>query len=547
MSWRELAHIIIVVSLYFTVAASLSEDPAQERGIIYSANDIMELIKSGQDVSCTDATIIGDLKLTGLNLIINNNSRRMVNSSISIINSEIKGNMDFGNAFFQKSLAFEGSTFSGDYVNFRNSEFASDIDFSGAEFNCMADFSGAKIKGSMAFVKTKWSEGAIFDKIMCKEDATFRNNVFQSTLSLKDAVMNGSVDFKDCQFNKEVSLSNSAFMDNVNFLAASFSGLAEFKGTTFHKPAIFSRSRFDEIADFSEASFANDATFFYARFANTAKFANARFLGETDFRKCGFGGFADFSSASFFGDARFEEVQFSKAARFKDSSFKENASFNEAYFDRDAYFEGARFASKLNLTNATFGKLLLPWGAISGSIVYDKATQLSLINNYKNLGWTQDYKNSYYDYREKKRISEPFGLPKLLDTISWIYWGYGTKPYNPLAYIFAFALIFACIYYGLVHFKHAKVVRKIGQPGCEKCPWAKKEDNLEEADCILSFKEALIFSSRILLLMEKPDDFEIEYAHIGKIIWIERAVFGFLVVPYIDSLLSELQSYFKPP
>ncbi|MCX6641912.1 MAG: pentapeptide repeat-containing protein [Candidatus Bathyarchaeota archaeon] len=547
MSWRELAYIIIIASLYFAVAASLSEDPAQKSGIIYSANEIMELIKSGQNVSCTDATIIGDLKLTGLNLIINNNSLKMVNSSISIINSEIKGNMDFGNAFFQKSLAFEGSTFTGEHVNFRTSEFVSDIDFSGAKFNCMADFSGAKIKGSMAFVKTRWLERAIFDKIMCKEDATFRNDVFQSTLSLKDAVMDGSVDFKDCQFNKEVSLSNSAFKDSANFLGASFSGLAELKGTTFSKPAIFSRSRFDEIADFSEASFANDATFFYARFANTAKFANARFLGETDFRKCGFDGFADFSSASFFGDARFEEAQFSKAARFKDSNFKDNASFHEAYFDRDAYFEGARFGSRLNLTNATFSKLTLPWGTISGNIVYDKATQLSLINNYKNLGWTQDYKNSYYEYREKKRISEPFGLPKLMDTISWIYWGYGTKPYNPLAYIFAFALIFAGIYYGLVHLKHAKVVRKSGHTGCEKCPWAKKEEAQEEANCELSFKEALIFSSRILLLMEKPDDFEIEYAHIGKIVWIERAVFGFLVVPYIDSLLSELQSYFKPP
>jgi hypothetical protein len=237
MSWRELARIIIIVSLYFTVAASLSENPAQKSGIIYSANEIMELIKSGQNVSCTDATIIGDIKLTGLNLIINNNSLKMVNSSISIINSEIKGNIDFGNAFFQESLAFEGSTFSGEYVNFRNSEFASDIDFSGAKFNCMADFSGAKINGSMAFVKTRWSEGAIFDKIMC-EDATFRNNVFQSTLSLKDAVMNGSVDFKDCQFNKEVSLSNSTFIDRANFLATSFSGLAELKGTTFSKPAI---------------------------------------------------------------------------------------------------------------------------------------------------------------------------------------------------------------------------------------------------------------------------------------------------------------------
>jgi hypothetical protein len=48
-------------------------------------------------------------------------------------------------------------------------------------------------------------------------------------------------------------------------------------------------------------------------------------------------------------------------------------------------------------------------------------------------------------------------------------------------------------------------------------------------------------------LIEKPDNFEIKYAHIDKIIWIERAVFGFLVVPYINYLINEMQSYFKPP
>jgi hypothetical protein len=97
------------------------------------------------------------------------------------------------------------------------------------------------------------------------------------------------------------------------------------------------------------------------------------------------------------------------------------------------------------------------------------------------------------------------------------------------------------------YFKTCEVVRKSGQPGCEKCPWAKKEEAKKEANCELSFKEALVFSSRILLLMEIPDDFEIDHAHIGKIIWIERVVFGFLVVPYMDSLISELKSYFKPP
>lgn len=543
VSLKKLLYLITILSLYFLNASSLPCDLTQ-KNTIYYANDLKELIKSGQKVSCIDATIIGDLNLTGLDLQIDDDRLKIVNSPISIIDSGIKGNIDFGNAHFKKPLDFRGSTFSGQHLNLKISEFASYIDFSGAKIGCAADLSGARFDGGMSSLKTTWSEGANFDKIICNGHALFRESEFQRGFSLRGAHMMDHVDFEDCSFNGEAYFSNSAFEKDATFLAARFAEFTELKGARFDQSAIFTRSRFHEIADFSGAQFANDTKFYYASFANSADFSKAKFDVKTDFRKSVFDGFADFSSTSFLGVALFDEAQFNKAARFANSTFIKNASFSDAYFDRDANFGASRFASMLNLTNATFNELALPWNVIDGRIIYDKATQLSLINNYKKLGWTRDYKNSYYNYREEKRISEPLGYAKALDTISLFYWGYGTKMYNPVAYILSSALIFAFIFYSLVRFKWAKVVKKSSQSGCERCPWAKTE---EVHNGELPFKEALIFSMKNLLPMEKPDDFRIKYAHIGKIIWIEIAVFGFLSAHFVNYLLEQVQSYFKPP
>ncbi|VVB71604.1 Pentapeptide repeats (9 copies) [uncultured archaeon] len=544
MSQRQSIKIIIIFLLCSAIAQSFAENSSEENAKTYYADHIKDLIKSGRDISCNDAIIIGDLNLSGLNLSTNSNSLKIIDSSINIINSEIKGDVEFGNAFFKKPVAFDKTTFSGDDVIFRISEFAEDLAFSDAEFKCPADFSRAKIEKGMTFIKTVWTDRAGFEGIKANESASFRNSKFQGISSFKDALMNGYVDFENSRFDQEASFKGSVFEDTANFLNTRFADLTEFEGAEFCGQANFARSRFDEIADFSSSHFIGSATFYYAKFANTAIFSDAKFGGIAEFRRCGFEGFADFSSADFLGNSRFEDAQFNKAVKFTNSNFINNTSFYETYFDRDAYFEGSRFESKLNLTNATFSRLALPWNAINGHIEYNTATHLDLINNYKNIGWTQDYRDCYYSYMEKKRTSEPFGYAKVMDTISWFYWGYGTKMYNPIAFIISSALIFALIYYGLVRFKWAEAVNKSNQPGCKICPWAKTERDVKSE---LSFKKALIFSMRIILPIEKKDDFEIKYAHIGKIIWIEIAVFGFLAANFVNYLLSEVQSHFKPP
>ncbi|MGV8174454.1 MAG: pentapeptide repeat-containing protein [Methanothrix sp.] len=529
---KQLIGSTIIILLLLLSADSLSQNIAKKS---YNSSEILELINNSVDIYLEDIRIIGDLKLS--------RSQKFVNSSISIKDSDIMGDIDFGNAFFHKPVSFAGTTFSGNRVNFMNSEFANDINFSGAIFNCNAYFSGIQTDGNMIFIKTTWLVDAFFNDIFCNGSALFRNSEFYRQLSLTHSLMNGSVDFDDSQFDSDASFRNSIFRNNVTFKVARFSRLGELKDAIFYKNTAFTRSRFGETADFSGSIFMGGAEFFQTNFANAAVFSQARF-NTTSFKKCVFNGFADFSSVKFLGTASFNESQFNKAARFTNSTFLENVSFSSAFFDRDAYFDAARFESKINITNAAFSELALPWDAIEGRVIYDKATRLSLINNYKKLGWTSDYKDSYYNYREEKRTYEPLGLEKFLDILSLGFWGYGTKMYYSLAWIIFFALFFAFVYYGLTHIKWAEAVEISNEPGLEKCPYAKKEHDLGGK---LSFKQALLFSIKTLLLMENQDNIKIRHAHVGKIIWIEKVVCGYLAVNFMNYLLELLQSYFKLP
>lgn len=546
MRLKPLIGIIVIILIYLSVAEPVPNSLQINNKTTYYATEIMDQIEEGQDVFCDEAVIIGDLRLNGLNISsqkTSGNVARLVNSSINIINSEIKGDVDFGNTDFTGPLKLEGTIFSGQEVNFMKSLFNNYTSFSGSTFQCPVHFDGAKIDRDIYFTGSDWLEKASFENFSCDGYASFRDNDFQKGLNFKYVNMTGPASFEDSRLHGETSFSNSIFEEEVVFLGATFNDLVEITGAKFNGSAIFSRTRFQEIADFSNTQFGSNTTFFNAKFANAAKFSQSEFDGRTDFRKCEFDGFADFSSTGFFGSARFDEAQFNKAARFTNSNFTESVSFIEVYFEKEAYFEGARFGEILNLTNITFSELLLPWNAISENIEYDNATKMALINNYKNLNWRKDYENSYYDYRDKKRISEPYGSAKLADTLSWIYWGYGTNTYMPIIYIILSTFFFACIYYGLVQLGLAKVVKKFDKSSCVHCIWAK----IEEQDARgLSLKEAIIFSAKNLLTMERPDDFEIKHKHIGKIIWIENAIFGFLAAIFVYYLLDVVRAYFKP-
>ena len=97
--------------------------------------------------------------------------------------------------------------------------------------------------------------------------------------------------------------------------------------------------------------------------------------------------------------------------------------------------------SLLLLNDAEFDRLIVRWHSIKDHLMKDKfdpainedAVYLSLIKGFKELGWFDDADKCYYYYRTVRRKEILEGLmPKLLDYIAWIAYGYGVRPGNPL-------------------------------------------------------------------------------------------------------------------
>jgi hypothetical protein len=132
-------------------------------------------------------------------------------------------------------------------------------------------------------------------------------------------------------------------------------------------------------------------------------------------------------------------------------------------------------------------------------------------------------------------VSSVWSNSKVLDYASWIYWGYGVKPYNAVVNIAIIILLFGRLYFGLVRSKHAQVAKR----------QSKNESQSKDHQSI-SLLEALSFSARVLLL-RPPEDVQIEGSYARFVIWAQRAIFGFFVLLFIAFFNEEVQSYFKPP
>ena len=133
---------------------------------------------------------------------------------------------------------------------------------------------------------------------------------------------------------------------------------------------------------------------------------------------------------------------------------KRNASFNSSQFNGDALFENTTIQGKLSLTKAKYGKLFIRWHNIKGGLVYDDATYMSLMKNFKDLGYFEDYDSSYFQYRKEHR-GQPWPTVndleewarKLIDyPLQWFY-GYGTKPFNAFLWSLGIIIIAFFLYW----------------------------------------------------------------------------------------------------
>jgi hypothetical protein len=335
---------------------------------------------------------------------------QVVSSSIRIRSSLIDGNIYFNNSIFNNSFDFSGSYFRGNAL-FSHSAFNGSSRFRYATFNSYADFSYSIFNGGNDFGHSFFSSNAMFFSSVFNSDANFGDSVFNGSSSFFGSGFKGVANFQDCAFNSDAS-----------FLASTFSHQALFSNTIFNKEAIFWDSAFRNDVEFKNSSFNDNADFFSSVF-----------------------NISDFSSTTF-----------NRQVSFNNANFNNTASFNDSRFNENPFFEGALFDGPLYLTRAKYDRLYIRWNSIK-ELGYDDAAYLALLENFKKLGYVEDYDACYYEYRRLHRDQPWSGryhaqhpaeewLRKKIDLGLQAFYGYGKKPIWPLLWSAATILVFGLIW-----------------------------------------------------------------------------------------------------
>jgi hypothetical protein len=305
-----------------------------------------------------------------------------------------------------------------------------------------------------------------------------------------DRTILGDLDLSELKIERPVHFNHTIFQDSVNF-----------EYTTFNGTAYFWSSAFNGHASFESSAFNGDAYFVSSAFNGTAYFVSSTYNGTAYFVSSAFNGDAYFVSSAFNGDADFGDDTFDKEADFNDVVFKGNASFNRSQFREDALFENTTFQMRLSLTKTRYDKLFMRWNNIEGGLVYDDAAYMSLMKNFKDLGYFEDYDSCYFQYRKEHR-GQPWPLVGGVDKpirksidffLEWFY-GYGTRPLNAVYFSLAFIIIFGIFWRAI----------GLGGPndvtGEESKVWEKPNDALD----IFGFSTT-VFLSGTRLFIDPPD------------------------------------------
>jgi uncharacterized protein YjbI with pentapeptide repeats len=215
------------------------------------AEDIIDQINAGKDVSYENAVIVGDLDFRTLDDVTPDKplrkSRlfRQTNQSYS--------------CHVRSSLSFIDCTFRGDvlaYVHLDrenetyNAVFYEDVNFEGCEFEKASAFKYAKFKKEARFVNTTYEEEALFKYAEFSTDVSFQDSIFNADANFKYTEFPETVDFGKVVFHDYANFKYAEFPEGVSFEDAEFQGTADFKYTKFSEPLNFDGVEFEGDTDF---------------------------------------------------------------------------------------------------------------------------------------------------------------------------------------------------------------------------------------------------------------------------------------------------------
>ncbi|PWI46421.1 hypothetical protein CEE45_16890 [Candidatus Heimdallarchaeota archaeon B3_Heim] len=215
---------ILLILISFFSNVWLSQDLlAQEIKGKVPAEKILKMIEKGEPVEIDNAIITGELKLSKINLEveeINGKEMRVVKSKVTITNSTIQEIAIF--RYYIPETDRYSPILLTQEVSFYLTEFQKRADFSEAQFQKEADFSYAQFQ-----------KRAIFSEAQFQEEPNFRR----------------------AQFQEEAFFETAQFQEGANFYEAKFRKLAYFEGAQFQEGAFFMDAQFEYLVDFGDTDF----------------------------------------------------------------------------------------------------------------------------------------------------------------------------------------------------------------------------------------------------------------------------------------------------
>ena len=412
----KMARSLAIASLLLLVVISAEALAQQDSGNLTKGNaapqktieasEIISKINSDQPVSYDNIVLLGYLDLSNLD--------GPISQPFKITNSTIVQPANFEEVIFLDLLDLRGTTFK-NQTNFARTVFQGDTAFGGTTFSGDTDFRFAQFSRSVLFSKARFE---------------------------------GLVSFSNAQFDGNANFEGSAFEDDAKFDLVRFSRPVTFMGATFSKDLSFTNSLLTSTSVFMNANFKDNASFAGTRFASDVIFRSSRFSKNSIFGLTTFGGFSDFANVDFQEDAFFAVAKFLDLAHFLNVKFNkdlilENARIYSMELDDVSFSKD----SKVNLNEADFTRLVVPWSVIKDRLVFNGTAYLGLVKNYKNLEWYDDADDSYYQYRQISQANEPWGWSKIIDIISWLSAGYGVRVSYTIFWCFFTILFFGLIFW----------------------------------------------------------------------------------------------------
>ena len=302
-------------------------------------------------------------------------------------------------------------------------------------------------------------------------DIDFSQHIFQGIFNLAESNV-GKAEFNLSEFRKLGDFASTHFGKNANIDNATFDELANFLRSIFKERANFAGTVFQGELIMEGCTFAGDALFINTRFNGYSDFLITKFLGYAQFSGSEFNGRTSFSNAIFVRGASFKEVKVMDDLVFSNAVFLDDIDFSNVtniknridltVVNTDTLKDGRKTRRGINLTNSDIAKFKIDYSLFylkfdsSASFEYRSNAYQSLLNTFKNDGYTESYELLDKEYKKFTYSEKKAWFTYVLDKY---WWDFGYAKHFIFYWIFSLLAIFTFLNFFFYPFLQREVYK----------------------------------------------------------------------------------------